>query len=249
MPAAASHRRYSSQNEGPRSFDRILFLVQMQPYPLTGGVSLRNWQNLNLLNAQGIVGIFSIYKGCPGVETLPQFAFWHHYDLTTPQRSLSEKVQRRLWPLRPAGNARSDWLYTHTVAQQLQQVLHTFQPDLIVIEEIWLYRYLPHLRRQGCPIILDNHNVEGDDSRYPAGSAMTPKKLTKVRFIEEQLIRQVDQVWMCSQPDVDQLHALYPRSRDAIAAKAQVIPNGINPDDYGAIRAGTLPPPPTLSTP
>ena len=42
---------------------RTLFLVQVKPYPLSGGVSLRNWQNINLLAQQGSVAIFSLYKG------------------------------------------------------------------------------------------------------------------------------------------------------------------------------------------
>ncbi len=228
---------------------RTLFLIQTQLYPLTGGVSLRNWQNLNLMRTYGDVGVFSIYKGAAyGSGAAPvteRFSHWQHQDLTSPQRSLGEKVQRRLWRLRPDGNARADWLYSRAVAQQLRATLAKFRPTLIVVEEIWLFRYLPILKSWGCPVILDDHNVEGDSSRYSSGSTMTPLKLQKVRYIEQQFAQQVDQVWLCSSQDMQRLCQLYPRL--AASDRFWSVPNGVNPEDYAALRAGTLSPPSALA--
>lgn len=207
---------------------RTLFLVQVTPYPLSGGVSLRNWQNINLLAQRGEVAIFSIAKGNVGSASLPLKADWEHFDLSAPSRPLWEKVQRRLWRLRPTGHARADWLYTQDAAEQLRRKIATYKPTLIIVEEIWLHRYLPVLQQAGCPLILDNHNVEGDESRYQGVASMTPQMLSKVRRIEENFIRAVDQVWMCSQADVDCLKTLYPMGK----ITAHVIPNGVNPDYY-----------------
>lgn len=212
---------------------RTLFLVQMQPYPLSGGVSLRNWQNINLLAQHGSVAIFSLYKGTPNPASLPLAAHWYHYDLSKPSRPLREKVQRRLWRLRPTGHARADWVYTQDAAHQLRHRIATYNPTLIVIEEIWLYRYLPILQQAKCPLILDNHNVEGDDSRYQGVDYMNRQTLANVRRIEEKFIRGVDQVWMCSQEDVRRLHTLYPMGK----TPAYVIPNGVNPDYYEGVRS------------
>ncbi|ESA37065.1 glycosyltransferase [Leptolyngbya sp. Heron Island J] len=207
---------------------RTLFLVQVKPYPLSGGVSLRNWQNINLLAQHGAVAIFSMAKGDSQPTSLPLKVDWQHFDLSAPSRPLWEKVQRRLWRLRSTGHARADWLYTQAAAEQLRRKIATYKPTLIIVEEIWLYRYLPILQQAGCPLILDNHNVEGDESRYQGVDAMTPQMLAKVRRIEENLIRAVDQVWLCSQTDVDCLQTLYPTGKTA----AYVVPNGVNPDDY-----------------
>ncbi|MGD1948927.1 MAG: glycosyltransferase family 4 protein [Leptolyngbyaceae cyanobacterium] len=207
---------------------RTLFLVQVKPYPLSGGVSLRNWHNIILLAHQGPVAIFSLYKGGTDSGSLPLSATWEHYDLSAPSRPILEKLQRRFWRFRATGHARADWLYTQDAANQLRQRIAIFNPTLIIVEEIWLYRYLPILQQIGCPLILDNHNVEGDENRYQEGDSITYRMLPKVKCIEERFIRAVDQVWMCSQEDVRRLHQLY-SIKDGTA---YVIPNGVNPDYY-----------------
>lgn len=213
---------------------RTLFLVQTKPYPLSGGVSLRNWQNINLLAQRGSVAIFSLDQGRADLASLPLAVAWEHCDLSQASRSIGEKVQRRLGRLRPTGHARADWLYTREAANRLRQIIASYDPTLIIIEEIWLYRYLPILQQAGCPLILDNHNVEGDDSRYHGVDGMAPQTLTKVRRIEENFIQAVDQVWMCSREDVRCLSQLYP----AIQTTAHTIPNGVNPDYYETVRTG-----------
>ncbi|MBE9068661.1 glycosyltransferase [Leptolyngbya cf. ectocarpi LEGE 11479] len=215
---------------------RTLFFVQTKPYPLSGGVSLRNWQNINLLAQQGSVALFSLDKEEADLASLPLAIAWEHYDLSKSSRPMGEKVRRRLWRLRPTGHARADWLYTREVADRLRQLIASYNPTLIIIEEIWLYRYLPILRQARCPLILDNHNVEGDDSRYQGVGGVTTRTLTKVRQIEENFIQAVDQVWMCSQEDVRRLYQLYP----GIKTTAYAIPNGVNPDYYETVRSRSL---------
>ena len=80
----------SLNREGVVPLHRTLLLVQTQPYPLTGGVSLRNWQNINLLAKWGPVSIFSFYKGNANLGMLPLAADWQHYDLSTSSRPLLE---------------------------------------------------------------------------------------------------------------------------------------------------------------
>lgn len=213
-----------------------LFLVQTKPYPLSGGVSLRNWQHINLLAQQGSVAIFSLDKGGADLASLPLAVAWEHYDLSKSSRPIGEKVQRRLWRLRPTGHVRADWLYTREAADRLRQIIVSYKPTLIIVEEIWLYRYLPILQQAGCSLVLDNHNVEGDDSRYQGVGGMPPQTLAKVRRIEENFIQAVDQVWMCSQEDVRRLYQLYP----GIKTTAYAIPNGVDPDYYATVRSKTL---------
>ncbi|MEO0868733.1 MAG: glycosyltransferase family 4 protein [Cyanobacteria bacterium J06642_11] len=216
---------------------RTLFLVQVKPYPLSGGVSLRNWQNINILAQRGPVSIFSLFKGEADLTLWPLDADWQHYDLSAPFRSIQEKVQRRLWQLRTTGNIRADWLYTQAAERQLRDWINQFKPTLIIAEEIWLHRYLPVLQQANCHLILDNHNVEGDGERYEDVSDMSPKILAKIRRIEKRFSQAVDQVWMCSRQDVKMFHQLYP----TVKTQTYVVPNGVDPNYYAAVRSQTVP--------
>ncbi|MEM8809711.1 MAG: glycosyltransferase family 4 protein [Cyanobacteria bacterium P01_G01_bin.38] len=159
---------------------------------------------------------------------------WHHYDIGAPQRSRREKIVRRLGWLRPDGHPRADWLYTRQAAQQLKDVIQQFRPTLIICAEIWLYRYLPILRSARCPVILDNHNVEGDAKRFQA----TQNTLSKIRHIERHWLQHADQVWTCSQTDRDLLEQLYPQTSTSL----QIIPNGVDPTFYTTLKTNPTDP-------
>lgn len=210
---------------------RSLVVVQVSPYPPTGGVALRNWQTLNLLKQQGEVAIFSIYKGegneGEGSDVLAQQGFTRvHYDIGSPNRPWLEKVKNRLGFLRPDGYYYSDWLYTAEAAQMLQQLVTTFQPTLVVFEELWLYPYLKTVKQalnnRPCTLVLDNHNIEGNKEDY----RLQPRTLRQIRYIEQKFGQQVNQTWVCSTVDAQQLQQLYGIST------MRVIPNGVQADFY-----------------
>ncbi|MEO0456012.1 MAG: glycosyltransferase family 4 protein [Cyanobacteria bacterium P01_A01_bin.114] len=249
---------------------RTLFVTQLCPYPARGGGAMRVWQNINVLSRYGKVALFSVFKGArpelplvdpalthpalthPAPTHPAQIDQGHHYDIGAPQRSQREKIVRRLGWLRPGGHPRADWLYTQPAAQQLQSLIQQFQPTLIICAEIWLYRYLPILRSAGCPVILDNHNVEGDADRFrppsaqpsPSGLAIVQQRLalqntlSKVRHIERHWLQQADQIWACSPTDRQLLKKLYPQ----VSASLQIVPNGIDPSVYAACRTSRLKP-------
>ncbi|MEM6253215.1 MAG: glycosyltransferase family 4 protein [Cyanobacteria bacterium P01_D01_bin.156] len=203
---------------------RSLVIVQVPPYPPTGGVALRNWQTLNLLKRQGDVTIFSVYKGSSTAAALAEKGFQlSHYDIASPNRPWHEKIKNRLGPLRPDGYYYSDWLYTAAASKQLRQLLHTYQPTLIVFEELWLYPYLPVVKNYPCPIILDNHNIEGSKEDY----RLQPYKLKQIRHIEKKFVRQVDQTWVCSTVDAQQLQQLY-----GVSNTVKIIANGVQANFY-----------------
>lgn len=208
---------------------RSLVLVQVLPYPPTGGVALRNWQTLNLLKRQGDVAIFSIYKGADQASPiLSQQGFSvTHYDIVSPHRPWFEKVKNRLGFLRSDGYPYADWLYTTEAAKALHQLVAKFQPTLVVFEELWLYPYLKvvknGLKDHACAIVLDNHNIEGHKEDYRLQS----RELRQIRHIENQFVQRADQTWVCSAVDVQQLQQLY-GIRDTI----RVIPNGVQAAFY-----------------
>lgn len=224
---------------------KTLVVVQSSVYPPIGGVALRNWQNISLVAALGPTMIVSAYAASQQQDVdLPSGIYWHHYDLHRVSRSRLSKVQRRLQWVRPLGVPQVDWVYRPEIAQELGQCLHNFQPDLVVFEEIWLYRYLATVQRYGCRIVLDNHNLEADKERYRQ-QAYTPwpqrwldqRRLQQVRAVERAFIQGVTQTWLCSREDqalLQQYYGNYP---------SWVVPNGVDVDFYRGVRQGEIPPP------
>ncbi len=212
---------------------RCLVIVQVPPYPLTGGVALRNWQTLNLLKQLGEVAIFSIYKGpAQSSQFLTEQGFGQfHYDIGNPNRSLPEKLKNRLARIRPDGYVYTDWLYTHDGATALKTCLYDFQPTLVIFEELWLYPYLrlveTYTKSTSCAIVLDNHNIEGQKEHYRAQR----RHLQQIRYIEGQFAKRVNQVWVCSTADASQLTRLY-----GTDISTQVIPNSVQDKYYQSVR-------------
>lgn len=213
--------------------DPCLVIVQVPPYPLTGGVALRNWQTLNLLKQFCEVAIFSIYKG---PEQSSQFLAdqgfkQFHYDIGNPNRTPFEKLKNRLGRIRPDGYVYTDWLYTHDGATALKTCLYNVQPTLVIFEELWLYPYLrvveAYAKSTGCAVVLDNHNIEGQKEHYRA----QPRHLQQIRYIEGQFAQRANQVWVCSITDATKLTQLY--GTDVLT---QVIPNSVQDEFYQPVR-------------
>lgn len=226
---------------------RTLFITKEVPYPPIGGTSLRNWQNINIMMKFGQVAIFSASNWSPKNTSLPGVNLWVHSNVTT-QRSNWEKLESRLWWLHSRRHPDADWSYSKTAAQELDEVLTTFRPDLVVFEEVWLYPYLSVVKNHKCRIILDNHNVESSLFEQKYRSAEGFKSQLKVKLqqkhllsMEDDFCKQVSQVWLCSKNDVTLTNQLY-----GTVAPAHVIPNGINVAHYDCVRSHECTPVPAL---
>lgn len=223
---------------------RTLFITKEVPYPVRGGGSLRNWQNMNAMMDYGPVALFSATNWSPKRSQLPGVAIWQHCNVEE-QRSDWEQWQRRLWWLLPRREPDADWAYSQEAARILEELLAEFKPDLVIFVEVWLHRYLPVVKRHPCRIIFDNHNVEGhlfgqrDLSGESWRSRLKAKiKLAHLQEIEGDLARQADQVWVCSEGDGQLLQQAYGQE-----IPCYVVPNGVNAADYDEVRLGQCPPP------
>jgi len=219
-----------------------------------GGAALRNWQNITAVKALGPVAVVAILsrRAPRQQEPPPGITLWQsiHGDDIARQRHLLRKVEKKLWWLRPHGHWWADDFYSSRVARQLQQFIQDFQPDVILLEELWLHRYLPVLT-QTCPrLIYDAHNVEVA-LRQAIERSLTDVKARleatllsrKVNAIERRLIRQADQIWTCSHQDAHLIQTLYHRHPSSI----RVVPNGIDTTVYAGVRAGEIALPADLS--
>lgn len=226
---------------------RTLFITKNVPHPPIGGVALRNWQNMNIMKKFGSVAVFSVSTWSPNYTSAPGIALWKHCNVAEV-RSAWETPERRFWWLRRRGHPDSDWAYANKAAQALDAVLAQFNPDFVVFEEVWLYRYLSVVKRHKCRIIFDEHNVEADifQQKYGSPDSLRAKlkvqlQLPQLRSIEKDLVRHSDQIWVCSDADVSLLKQLYGQ-----AAPAYVIPNGVNVAHYEEVRSSKCELPPGL---
>ncbi|HIK11954.1 MAG TPA: glycosyltransferase [Oscillatoriaceae cyanobacterium M33_DOE_052] len=227
---------------------RTLFITREVPYPPRGGASLRNWQNINIINQYGPVAVFSASNWTPDYTSIPGVQVWQHQNVAT-QRQPLEKVARRLWWLRPLADPDTDWSYSHTAAENLDQLIKTFAPNLVICKELWVYRYLKTIKRHSCPIIFDDYNVESvlfsQNHHSPPNLKARLKatiQLGRIQAIERDFIRQCQQVWACSAEDAQLLQQLYPHP-----VPIHVIPNSIDVDYYHGVSSGQISPPPELN--
>ncbi len=212
---------------------KSLFITKEVPFPVKGGVSLRNWQNINVMMKFGPVAVFSAANWTPNYHTLPGVDLWKHYNVDDT-RTRWEELERRLWWLRPIGDPDADWPYCGFAAQKLAELMAEFQPDIVVIEQVWLYRYLSVVKKFPCRIILDNHNIEAHLAAQPDRSQENIRTRLKakiqtshLRGMEKQFTHEVDQVWLCSKDDVQLSQEMYGKQ-----TPLYVIPNGVKVDNY-----------------
>jgi polysaccharide biosynthesis protein PslH len=216
---------------------KTLFIVRNPPYPAIGGLSLRIWQNINVMAQFGPVAVFSACRWQPTQTSMPKVDLWTHYNIDRP-RSPLERFQRKVWWLRPQGHPDADWAYADSAAQELNQMLTRFQPDLVIFEEVWMYRYLAIVKQHNCRTILVEHNVEAPlfaEKFQPSPTLRTrlkvSRQLPQLKAIERNFTHQVDQVWACSQRDANLLEKLYGKTAPIV-----VIPNGVNVASYDSAR-------------
>ncbi|MGK7932544.1 MAG: glycosyltransferase family 4 protein [Microcystaceae cyanobacterium] len=220
---------------------RTLFVTQQVPHPVIGGVALRNWQNINTMGNYGEVAVFSVSTWTPKHTSIPDISLWKHCNVAEG-RTFSEKLAQRLWWLRRYGYPGIDWCYANEAAQQLDEMMADFKPDIVVFEEVWLYRYLSIVQRYQCHTILDEHNIEVDNFAQNNANPKTLKEKVKVKrqlpqikALEEAFIDQVDQVWVCSHEDTQLLNRWFDTK-----TPSYVVPNGLNAANYDELYQNRL---------
>lgn len=215
-------------------------LAESLPYPTLKGGDLRTWQNINALASCTRVGIFGFCSNDRRRESVPDLALecWESSSdpaLTIPPPK-GVRLPARAWLLDPQGHP-SDLYYSEGAARELSVLLGRLRPDIVVLEGLWLHRYLGVIRGAGCRVILDCHNVEAALA-CEVGSASSGNDLearvrrdilpARTEAIERRAVRAADQLWACSAEDERRLRDRYHPVPPVI-----VVPNGIRLGDYG----------------
>jgi glycosyltransferase involved in cell wall biosynthesis len=228
---------------------RTLVIAQNLPYPTFAGMDLRNWQNVNGLRGVGEVGVFGLQSNDPRRDKPPpvNLAFWRaSSDPALSYPLPDDKLTARAWLLDPRGHP-SDLYYSESAVAEIADLISSFKPHLVVVEELWLHRYIPVLKRHGCPIVLDLHNAEtakfrqmgdathGNDLRAKVLREILP---VRVKVIEQEATHTVDQIWVCSDIDAGLIEEIH---RPPV--NIHVVPNAVNVENYRRVRDGRCPRP------
>jgi glycosyltransferase involved in cell wall biosynthesis len=207
-------------------------LAHRLPYPPQGGADLRNWANVRALARAARVGVFALERPVPPPEC-DGVVEWQ----VTSDRSLAEPrpataANALTWLRNPAAHPSDRW-FSPVAAAELVSMVERLEPDVVVVEQLWLHRYVAELRRFGCPVVYDAHNLEGPVHSEVAGTRndrLSAMFAERTYAIEGALLESVDQIWACSGDDVARGRELYPS-----AAPMAVVPNTI---DVGAYECG-----------
>ncbi|MDJ0634988.1 MAG: glycosyltransferase family 4 protein [Xenococcaceae cyanobacterium MO_188.B29] len=225
---------------------KTLFITRHLPYPPMGGAPLRNWQNINIMMNFGSVAVVYIRSAKAkekgnyplGVDVYEAYQLEERGE----EKQFLGKIKQKLRFLRPQIHPSTDQIYSDEIAENLKKLLLNFKPHIVIFEEITLYPYFKKIKNYQCHFICDAHNIEASlwQGIYRSIPSITTIKsaffLAKIRFIESSFFHQVDRVWVCSNDDADLINKYYDYHRQI---SIQVVPNGVNIDDYRSIYLGT----------
>lgn len=222
---------------------RTLFLTQFVPYPPAGGAALRNWQNICLMQNFGPVATFAIVSSSSSVseEDLSALGIARQKAFFVDNQNTPTSILNKLvWWSQPDTHYITDKPFSKKVEIELEQFIQEFSPDVIIVEELALYRYLSAIKTGSCQIILDNHNVESylfakmrkPQTANPIKHLLHALLMKKLETIEKDFVQQSNQVWLCSDVDAKLLEKTYQKTFGHL----QVIPNGIDTTYYDSVR-------------
>jgi glycosyltransferase involved in cell wall biosynthesis len=223
---------------------RVLVLAESLPYPTLKGGDFRTWQNVNATAGFARVSVFGICSNDRRRDWPPDLDLEGWTCAEDPALAIPPpkgvRLAARAWLLDPAGHP-SDLYFSEPAADELGELLAKFRPDVVLVEGVWLHRYIDVIRKAGCRVILDCHNVEAEISREMArtveGSSLEARVRREIlpdrtEAIERTAVGRADQLWVCSADDERHL-----RRRYDPAAPVVVIPNTLRTADYEVVRA------------
>ncbi|HRH94134.1 MAG TPA: glycosyltransferase family 4 protein [Candidatus Peribacteria bacterium] len=223
----------------PKKPFRSLLLTRHMPSPTRGGSSMRNHLTAAALAGFGPTGVFCLRIGeaTPRLEPVPGLAVCEQHHRGMSLTSVLWAVLRS--PLSIPG-AFERLTFHHDIAAALDRTLESFQPDLVVCVEPWLHAYLPVIRKHGCTVALDLHNIECRLYADVARTAFTPRRRLSAAILrrvacglEPAFCAEADQIWTCSSVDADAVRTLY-----APRGGIHVIPSGIDASYYASVEGG-----------
>lgn len=141
-----------------------------------------------------------------------------------------EPIAEALSWLRTPGAHPSDRWFSSEVFAELITLADDLAARLVVVESVWLHRYVDPLREHGYQVIIDAHGVEAAlqaELAQASGTSLSKIFAERTLEIERMTFAMADQVWVPSERD-----AALARSRYERVGGLAVVPNVIDLDQY-----------------
>jgi glycosyltransferase involved in cell wall biosynthesis len=213
-------------------------VVPNLPVPIRQGLDLRAWTVIDALCELGPVAVFAVRPDEPAPP--PRSSIEHWTTSSDPHFATTEPGADMSWLRSPDGSP-GDAYITDQSRAELADLIARFAPDVVVIQEVRLHRYIDVIDRTRCRVVLDSSNVHSGLLARVAGLTTDRRTALLQRAIAGRLIgietsvyASADQVWACSAVDEAEIHADHPD------ADIRVVPNTIDPDRYDASDADRL---------
>ena len=206
-----------------------MLVLSNLPVPVQQGIDLRAWTLIDALGRLGPVAVFGVRHDEPAPPPAPGIEVWassRDAELTAPAADLLE------W-MRDPDASPGDAYYSEATGAEVDALIRSFAPGLVVVEELRLHRYVERLDRDGHAVVLDLPSREGDVLRRRAegdpnrAAAILGRALAaRHADLEARLLPAVDRVWACSAVDAAILTGRHP------TARFEVVPNTVDVDSY-----------------
>ncbi len=202
------------------------------PVPVQQGIDLRAWTLIDALGRLGPVAVFGVRHDEPSPPPDPTIEVWaSSRDAELTARRPADLLE---W-MRDPGAGPGDAYYSDTAGAELDALIGSFAPGLVVVEELRLHRYLERLDRDRHAVVLDLPSREGDvlrrradDDPNRAAAVLGRALAARHAAVEGRLLPSVDRVWACSEVDAAILAGRHP------SARFEVVPNTVAVDSYPA---------------
>ena len=209
---------------------RSLVVAPALPLPAHSGNLLRWWQNVVALSSVGPVGVFGLRADEPARPPRDGIEVWA--SASDPSLTDHARLNSLDWLRDPVAVPWDEYYSTGAFAE-LENVIERFRPDVVVVEEMKLYRYVEPLTGRGWRVVIDASAIESELSRGLAARSTRAAAVVRNALaerseaIETATYRSVDQVWVCSQADAESV-----RTRLGDAESIVLVPNTIDVDEY-----------------
>jgi polysaccharide biosynthesis protein PslH len=191
---------------------------------------LRTWQNVVALAHAGPVGVFGLRADRPAPPPRDGIELW--CSSSDPSLTDSTRLDSLDW-LRDPAAVPWDQYYSSSALAEVEVAIERFRPDVVLLEELWLYRYLEPLTGRGWRAVLDVSSIESVLNREVASRSSRVASVVRTALadrseaIETAAFALVDQVWVCSAADAEVV-----RTRLDPATSIALVPNTIDVDAY-----------------
>jgi len=221
---------------------KSLLVVCKEPYPPIGGAAMRNWQNVQALKKFGEVGIFYIKVSYEKEEppiTPPDIDYFQ-FELICREafQNKFDRIKNILEAYLNGTDQLSESYFDEEVQSSLKNALLNFHPDVVILEELWVGKYINIIEKNANFLVYDAHNIES--IRYKESSLKQKDENNLFENIinnldsyfiglrERKIVNKVNQTWVCSNNDQSQLQRLFASAK----CQVKVIPNSVNVNNY-----------------